>query len=121
MVTVFVPPVMFQSAPRALARGDHDGGDTAKWRLKVSIRAPRTRAGRLLFHVRFTVRCCFNPRPAHSRGATGRGDRDAGEQTGFNPRPAHSRGATGFDYPELRNVVLFQSAPRALARGDVSF
>ena len=114
----FPAPSMFQSAPRALARGDPQSLTQPGQPALVSIRAPRTRAGR--------------PRGAKATGCASRG---------FNPRPAHSRGATQF----LRRVFIsqlvsiraprtragrhsyaryerlfdgFQSAPRALARGD---
>src|SRR6185503_1930026 len=88
--------VGFQSAPRALARGDAHDPAPAPIGVGVSIRAPRSRAGR-----------------------PGTGCRSAAWRRSFNPRPALSRWATpSLDFP--RAADMFQSAPRALARGDWS-
>ncbi len=156
----------FQSAPRAHARGDicsksskpsarsfnprpaltrgatqFAGGHSRD--IRVSIRAPRSRAGRR--HRAFTpVRFsrfqsaprahargdesgvtkqlslrCFNPRPALTRGATLEigGLLAAGIVSIRAPRSRAGRPSTaGF----CLGANLFQSAPRAHARGDVS-
>jgi len=159
-------PCPFQSAPRARARGDRTRTQELLAKL-VSIRAPRTRAGRRLVHLdsphqsaKFQSaprarargdsslmslvksRPSFNPRPAHARGATLNGERRKRIHRSFNPRPAHARGATcglaeiqrtddvSIRAPRtragrqrrnwfLKLVFMFQSAPRARARGDI--
>ena len=134
-------PCMFQSAPRARARGDSAGGRRCL-DCVVFQSAPRARARgdhcRNYFEQE-SVRFQSAPR-ARARGDIGRPNVEA-RQTGFNPRPARGRGATrqtstcppgtpvsirapraGAGRPRL-NVLLaallrFQSAPRARARGD---
>ncbi len=114
-----IDDILFQSAPRARARGDKD---------RHGLRAaPRG----------------FNPRPAHARGATLEGRGLQPLLGGFNPRPAHARGATTptafcprssvvsiraprtragrqIDVWTSRRSSAFQSAPRARARGDAA-
>ena len=107
----------------------------------VSIRAPLSRAGRLVYiwlsrlaPIGFQsaprsvergdvlgprarrAQECFNPRPAQSSGATRSVDGGSSSQ-GFNPRPAQSSGATNIGVANLQ-VCAFQSAPRSVERGD---
>src|SRR6266568_4856646 len=69
--TAGVPPLggPGQDAPRARARGD-DGNKAIGYFGHVSIRAPRSRAGRLSRTITRLKRTGFNPRPALARGAT---------------------------------------------------
>ena len=83
----------FQSAPRARARGDHERG------------------------ARHAERQCFNPRPALARGATvlgGHHDRT----TRVSIRAPRSRAGRPVITSVPATATLFQSAPRARARGD---
>ena len=156
----------FQSAPRVLLRGDRSSrqqgcsirgfnprpaffcGATRSRSGKhqdryVSIRAPRSSAGRpaaawsspvtAMFQSapRVLLRgdgvnrlyaiehSCFNPRPAFFCGATWLAYTRYGQHHCFNPRPAFFCGATviaSFHSGILQS--MFQSAPRVLLRGD---
>ncbi len=84
----------FQSAPRACARGDAMPAHSASWATQVSIRAPRLRAGRPT-----TAAAPAHPLPFQSAPrACARGDQAVPAIAWL----AHE----------------FQSAPRACARGD---
>jgi hypothetical protein len=85
----------FQSAPRARARGD---------RLHLPDGQPDD---------------CFNPRPALAHGATLRKSAISAPGSSFNPRPALAHGATRIPTKQAQSCSLFQSAPRARARGDL--
>ena len=85
---------VFQSAPRARARGDGGTYNIVNCRIEFQS-APRARArGDLLWAERHQLLCCFNPRPAHARGATFGCHFHSPAWLSFNPRPAHARGAT---------------------------
>ncbi len=135
----------FQSAPRSVERGDLPAHAYRVVTLRVSIRAPLSRAGR----PGTTITCVdvrsFNPRPAQSSGATCRSATSdvatdvvvsiraplsrAGrpwsecawhaDRCGFNPRPAQSSGATTLASTTRSDATSFQSAPRSVERGDV--
>ena len=135
--------ISFQSAPRARARGDLHLHVLVDARWIVSIRAPRTRAGRPGAEASIVSKSRFQSAPR----ARARGDRSstasAQRSICFNPRPAHARGATSqqlirYDAssvsiraPRTRagrpvskhhpgsGAKRFQSAPRARARGDI--
>src|SRR5919108_349960 len=118
---------MFQSAPRALARGDivfaeqEADGKGFNPRPALSHGATRIKATRRREDVKFqsapralargdlTVSYglkrerCFNPRPALSHGATLREFCDCVRFTCFNPRPALSHGATSILFSRVPN------------------
>ena len=87
----------------------------------VSIRAPRSSAGRLQFDG-----CTHSITPFQSAPRVLlRGDHlpphSSASYFCFNPRPAFFCGATLCGYPFARIHPEFQSAPRVLLRGDVAF
>ena len=84
----------------------------------VSIRAPRSSAGRRFaaIHLRVST-LSFNPRPAFFCGATWRSGRPEIYQTVSIRAPRSSAGRpTGIQV--LIGATAFQSAPRVLLRGD---
>ncbi len=82
---------VFQSAPRAHARGDVlQCSSTSTWH-------------------------CFNPRPALTRGATRTNDNTKTPRQSFNPRPALTRGATAVSWCVAPVVVVSIRAPRSRA------
>ena len=84
--------------------------------VRVSIRAPRTRAGRPARRSTLVRRLGgFNPRPAHSRGATAEPHAARAACPCFNPRPAHSRGATRAWCDVSCTVYVSIRAPRTRA------
>lgn len=85
---------MFQSAPRAITRGDHVTDQAQRNYTRVSIRAARTGAGRPSPSRHPTCSTLFQ---SASR-ATARGDT-----------------AADMHFPE---IDMFQSAPRVIARSD---
>ena len=107
----------FQSAPRAPARGDFLLTDSFTVR-NVSIRAPRTRAGRLFVDRFFHRPKRFNPRPARARGAT-KGTIRRRPRRGVSIRAPRARAGRLAALLQVSRVTLFQSAPRARARGDL--
>ena len=91
-----------------------------RWSIQftVSIRAPRTRAGRQKVFRAMGNKFMFQSAPR----APARGDKEMDAESPvndcFNPRPAHPRGATTCRTAGRPWLKLFQSAPRAPARGD---
>ena len=132
--------MLFQSAPRVLLRGDVGivtslgmvpcfnprpaffCGATVEPRGSrsthaVSIRAPRSSAGRRgRLDRRAGARKVSIRAPRSSAGRRSRSHRRA-LRTCFNPRPAFFCGATQQYSPKYQRNV-FQSAPRVLLRGD---
>ena len=130
----------FQSAPRVRTRGDATL-TRVEYMIDVSIRAPRSHAGRLQFPVDALAPGAVSIRAPRSHAGRHpsaglpvpvvgfqsaprvrtRGDACQAEQhkrwTSFNPRPAFARGAT---YLKVctRSMTEFQSAPRVRTRCD---
>ena len=87
---------------------------------EVSIRAPVTRPGRPASQAGELEPVCFNPRPGHSTGATREIAAPGEVPRCFNPRPGHSTGATLTARSAEPSLLMFQSAPRSLDRGDTA-
>jgi len=109
----------FQSAPRARARGDQVQGRESPG-TGVSIRAPRSRAGRRgddPFRLEMNLVSIRAPRSRAGR----RRPNDCGVGSGMvSIRAPRSRAGRLKSAPESGRCAMFQSAPRARARGDQS-
>ena len=108
---------VFQSAPRARARGDGNAAPAAAQQVEFQS-APRARArGDARAAPAPTPSRCFNPRPALARGATDAQAGDPGAEL-VSIRAPRSRAGRPLADEAHRLACLFQSAPRARARGD---
>ena len=104
-------------APRSSA-GRQNATDDEYRVIAVSIRAPRSSAGRRSFSSVSRASLCFNPRPAFFCGATGRGGARGTESEVSIRAPRSSAGRPG-PQRSTTTSMQFQSAPRVLLRGDV--
>jgi len=102
----------FQSAPRAFARGDlaRTSGPDAPHR--VSIRAPRIRTGRHDLVVRLCLDVVVSIRAPRIRTGRRKPNRKEQKQACFNPRPAHSHGATCMSCGKQSTTLVSIRAPR---------
>ena len=108
----------FQSAPRALARGDAVPPAIRLSERPVSIRAPRSRTGRLKHARRLSRTFWFQSAPrALARGDAAKARHD-GLRLDVSIRAPRSRTGRPNEIPHSTIFAMFQSAPRALARGD---
>ena len=111
-------PALFQSAPRAPARGDQLLFEYPRRYIVVSIRAPRTRAGRLYNPGTIYAMYDVSIRAPRTRAGRHENKNRTPDTVSVSIRAPRTRAGRHFAVHGDEIYESFQSAPRAPARGD---